>query len=202
MNKILAFLFMCLVNSTASANETDIKKIENYLNNLNSLEANFVQMSSNGGTAEGKIYISKPSKIRMEYTVPDSISIIGNGDFIVYNDKELDQVTNIDYEDIPATMILTEEIKLNGDKLKVSDYYKDSGQTSITVETIDNPDIKPITLIFDNNPFQLKQWKIIDQQNIEITISLFNMEKDKKLDEQFFNYTQKTTDKKQKNRRK
>jgi outer membrane lipoprotein-sorting protein len=202
MNKILAFLFMCLITSNTSANETDIKKIENYLNNIISLEANFVQMSSNGATAEGKIYISKPSKIRMEYTVPDSISIIGNGDFIVYNDKELDQVTNIDYEDIPATMILTEKIKLNGDKLKVSDYYKDNGQTSITVETIDNPDIKPITLIFENNPFQLKQWKIIDQQNIEITISLFNMEKDKKLDEQLFNYKQKISNKKPINRRK
>ena len=119
-----------------------------------------------------------------------------------YNDKELDQITNIDYEDIPATMILTEKIKLNGDKLKVSDYYKDNGQTSITVETIDNPDIKPITLIFENNPFQLKQWKIIDQQNIEITISLFNMEKDKKLDEQLFNYKQKISNKKPINRRK
>ena len=150
-------------------------------------------MSSNGGTAEGKIYISKPSKIRMEYTAPDEILIVGNGDYIIYNDKELDQVTNIDYKDIPATMILTQKIRFDGSNLRVTDFYKDSGQTSITVETPKNKGVKPITLTFDNNPFRLKQWKVIDQQNIEVTISLFDMESDVSLADNLFKFNKKAT---------
>lgn len=171
----------------------DLNKIENYLNNLQSLQANFVQMASNGGTAEGKIYISKPSKIRMEYTAPDSLLIVGNGDYIIYNDKELDQVTNIDYKDIPATMILTQKIKFDGQNLKVIDFYKDNGQTSLTVEMPKNKNVKPITLIFDNNPFRLKQWKVVDQQNIEVTISLFDIETDAKLDGNLFKFNKKSS---------
>lgn len=178
--------------STAAAPE-DLQKIENYLNSLQTIKANFVQMASNGGTAEGKIYIAKPSKIRMEYTSPDEMLIVGNGDYIIYNDKELDQVTNIDYKDIPATIILTQKIKFDGQNLKVIDFYKDAGQTSITVEMPKNKSVKPITLIFDNSPFRLKQWKVVDPQNIEITISLFDMETDVELASNLFRFDKKST---------
>ena len=40
------------------------------MNNIKTLEASFVQMASNGTTSEGKLYIEKPSKIRMEYAPP------------------------------------------------------------------------------------------------------------------------------------
>jgi outer membrane lipoprotein-sorting protein len=175
---ILLSIGLLFFAGTASADKADLTKIENYLNNLTSLKGGFVQMASNGSTAEGRLYISKPSKIRMEYTQPDPLLIVGNGDYVIYQDKALDQITNIDYKDIPATMILTQAIKLDGKNLKVTDLYKDSGQTSVTVEMPKNPNVKPITLVFDNSPFQLKQWKVIDPQNIEVTISLFDLEKD------------------------
>ena len=189
MKKTL-FSFICtlLISNNAFADKGDLNKIENYLNNINTLKAGFVQISSNGGSAEGNIYIAKPSKIRMEYTSPDPLLIVGNGDYIIYNDKELDQITNIDYKDIPATIILTNKIKFDDTNLKVVDFYKDSGQTSITVETPKNPGIKPITLIFDNEPFRLKQWKVIDQQNIEVTISLFDIDQDAKLEASLFKF--------------
>ena len=194
MKKLLLMLFLFALCATpARADKADLIKIENYLNNLSTLRAGFVQMSSNGGSAEGKIYIAKPSKIRMEYTAPDELLIVGNGDYIIYNDKELDQITNIDYDDIPATVILSNKINFDGVNLKVIDFYKDSGQTAITVEMPKNKGVKPITLIFDNNPFQLKQWKVIDQQNIEVTISLFDIEADAKLNDNLFRFDRKNS---------
>ena len=194
MKKFALILFFGFVFcSSAQADKVDIKRIENYLNNIKSLQAGFVQMASNGGVAEGKIYISKPSKIRMEYTAPDPLLIVGNGDYIIYNDKELDQITNIDYKDIPATMILTKQIKFNNKDLKITDLYSDSGQTSITVEMPGNPSVKPITLIFDNEPFRLKQWKLIDPQNIEVTLSLFDIEQDVNLPESLFKFDKKSS---------
>lgn len=189
MKKFLLILagtfFFC---TAANADKADLNKIENYLNNLSSLKAGFVQMASNGGTAEGKIYISKPSKIRMEYTAPEPLLIVGNGDYIIYNDKELDQVTNIDYKDIPATMILTKKISFDSGDLKVVDFYKDSGQVAVTVETPNTPSVKPITLVFDQEPFRLKQWKVIDPQNIEITVSLFDIEEDTAISNEMFKF--------------
>jgi outer membrane lipoprotein-sorting protein len=128
--------------------------------------------------------------------------IVGNGDYIIYNDLELDQITNIDYDDIPATVILSNKIKFDGSNLKVTDFYKDNGQTSVTVEMPKNPAVKPITLIFDNNPFKLKQWKVIDQQNIEVTVSLFNEENDIDLSDSLFKFDRKPSTSGSKSKRK
>ena len=141
-----------------------------------------------GGTAEGKLYIAKPNKIRMEYADPTSVLIVGDGDYIIYNDKDLDQVTHIDYDDIPATLILADDIKIDGKKIKVTDFYQDSGSTTITLEYTEKGDLGPITLVFSNNPMELKQWKIVDPQSVEVTVSLYDTQKDKDLDERLFKF--------------
>ena len=45
--------FVCLANE-------DIANAENWLNNISSMTADFIQVSSDGGSAQGKIFIKKP----------------------------------------------------------------------------------------------------------------------------------------------
>jgi len=183
------FLFFLLYAPLAHAQSAaDLNKIENYLNGISNMEASFVQMASNGATSEGKLYISKPSKIRMEYAPPTDILIVGNGDEIIFHDKELDQITNIDYSDVPGTKILTETIKIDGKTLKVDDFFKDAGSTTITLEYTKEKDMGPITLVFSNMPFELKQWKIIDPQSVEVTLSLYDVQTNAPLDQNLFSY--------------
>ncbi len=189
MKKIWLSLFLLYAFSAQAQTAADLTKIENYLNNIKTLEASFVQTASNGTVSEGMLYIAKPSKIRMEYAAPTSVLIVGNGDYVVFNDKELDQITNIDYDDIPATMILANNIKIDNENLKVTDFYKDAGITSITLEYGNNKDVGPITLVFNNQPFELKQWKIVDPQSVEVTLSLYNATEDKPLDDSLFKFT-------------
>ena len=180
---------MLFYTSFANAQTTqDVAQIEGYLNNITTMEADFVQMASNGATSEGKLYISKPSKIRMEYAPPTDVLIVGNTKEIVFHDKELDQITNIDYDDVPGTKILTDTIKIDGKILKVTDFYKDSGSTTITLEYTKEKDMGPITLVFSNKPFELKQWKIIDPQSVEVTLSLYDMHTNESIDENLFSY--------------
>ncbi len=192
MKKLLSLIMalMCL-SAQVRAQAPDAKKvkeIEDYLNNIKTIQANFVQTASNGSMAEGKIYIAKPNKIRMEYDDPTSVLIVGDGSFIVYNDKELDQVTHIDYDDIPATLILANDIKIDGKNLKITDYYQDAGSTTLTLEYPQKPDISPITLTFENEPLDLKQWKVIDPQSVEVTVSLYGAVKDAKLNSDLFKF--------------
>ncbi len=192
MKTAFALIAALFLSTNAQAQNTEnIKKIETYLNNMQSMEAEFVQMSSNGGTAEGRLFIEKPNKIRMEYAAPTNVLIVGDGNYIVYNDTDLDQVTHIDYDDIPATLILAKDIKIDGKKIKVADFYQDSGTTSITLDYIEKGDLGPITLVFSNNPMELKQWKIVDPQSVEVTVSLYNIKKDGALDEKLFKFKDK-----------
>lgn len=184
-------LFLVWSGAAHAQSAENIHKIESYLNNIKSLEATFVQMASNGGTAEGKLYIAKPNKIRMEYGEPTNVLIVGDGNYIIYNDTDLNQVTHIDYDDIPASLILADNIKIDGKKIKVTDFYQDSGSTSITLDYAQKGEIGPITLVFSNNPMELKQWKIVDPQSVEVTVSLYDAKKDAALDSSLFKFQDK-----------
>lgn len=190
MKKQLIVLFAGLLwSGLAQAQSAEnIKKIEDYLNNISTMEATFVQMASNGATAEGRLFIKKPNKIRMEYADPTNVLIVGDGDFIVYNDMDLDQVTHINYEDIPASLILAQNIKIDGKNIKITDFYQDSGSTSITLDYANKGDLGPITLTFSNSPMELKQWRIVDPQSVEVTVSMYDAKKDIELDDKIFKF--------------
>jgi len=190
--RILALTLLVVFSiSSASAkdiNQKKIQQIEDYLNTVKTIKASFVQTASNGNTAEGILYVEKPNKIRMEYSEPTNVLIVGNGDYIVYNDKDLEQVTNIDYEDIPASLILANNIKIDGKQIKVSNYYEDAGSTVVTLRYPEKPEIAPITLTFTNSPFALRQWSIVDPQSVEVVVSLYNVETDTPLEQSLFKF--------------
>ena len=70
------------------------------------------------------------------------------------------------------------------------------------METPNTPSVKPITLIFDQSPFRLKQWKVIDPQNIEITVSLFDIEEDATIGNEMFKFDKNAGRSKSKTQRK
>ena len=204
ISKILSLMSLMLLSTTALANNQtikDTKKVENYLNSIKTLRANFIQIASNGEQVEGRLYIEKPNKIRMEYNAPSDILIVGNGDYIVYYDKELDQITNIDYEDIPAALILANTVNIDGKEIKVSDFYKDNGVTKLSLEYTKD-DLGPFTLVFSNSPFELKQWKVITPQSMEVSLSLYDTVTDGKLDKKLFEFRKNEETKKSSSRRK
>ena len=189
----ILYLMLCLIFSVSVVNAKEVnlqrvQQIEDYLNTIKTIKASFVQTASNGNTAEGVLFVEKPNKIRMEYAEPTNVLIVGNGDYIVYNDKDLDQVTNIDYEDIPASLILANNIKIDGKQVEVSNYYEDAGSTVVTLRYPEKPEIMPITLTFTNSPFALRQWSIVDPQSVEVIVSLYNNETDVALEEDLFKF--------------
>ena len=197
----VSVLSFCIAGGVKAQSAEDIAKVESYLNNIKTLSARFVQNTSNGAMAEGDIYVAKPNKIRMEYAEPESILIVGNGDYIVYNDKELDQVTNIDYKDIPASLLLANDVKIDGKNIKVEDFHKDGGMTSISLKYAKG-NTGPITLMFSNQPFELKQWKIIDPQGIEVSVSLYNQAVDEDINSDMFKFKRDNKKKMGSNRKK
>lgn len=198
---VLCGLFVALEAHAASASKEDVSKVENYLNSIKTLSADFIQIASNGEQVEGHLYVEKPNKIRMEYKAPSNVLIVGNGDYIVYYDKELDQVTNIDYDDIPAAMVLANTVKIGKD-LKVTDFVKDPGMTRMSLKYNNSGDLGPFTLVFSNSPFELKQWKVITPQSLEVSLSLYDTVVDSKLDDDLFKFSKRQASKKKYNKRK
>ena len=83
---------------------------------------------------------------------------------------------------------MANDIKIDGKKVKITDFYKDAGITTVTLDYKGKGDIGPITLTFGNDPFELKQWKIVDPQSVEVTVSLYDAARDLPLDENLFKF--------------
>lgn len=163
----------------------DIRRIENYLNTIKTLQARFLQVSSEGDFSEGTLYFSKPGKMRLEYDDPNPKVIVSDGTNLGLYDKELEQVSYFDLEGTQAAILLSENISFSSDGIIVTAFEKGPGALRLTVIKGSDPLEGNMTLIFSDRPISLKKWTVTDAQGIVTNISLldprFGMPLEKKL---------------------
>ena len=166
-------------------NQQDLKRIETFLNGMETARAGFLQVSSNGAVATGKLLLSRPGKMRFEYDPPTPIMIIADGTFLIYIDKELKSPIHSWLSTSLVGFLVEEDIKLNGD-VTVTKFKKGSNILRATLVRTKDPEQGSITLIFSDQPLALRQWIITDQQGIRTTVTLSNLESVLKIDPKLF----------------
>ena len=103
--KIFFISIFTNVNSYAdNFNNRNFTYVKEYLYNLNSLEADFLQVSSDGDIKEGKIFLSLPGKLRISYNNPDNLLITSNGFWLTVQDKKLKQTNNFPLNQTPLNL--------------------------------------------------------------------------------------------------
>jgi len=167
------------------ADTKDLQRIEAHLNDIENLRARFVQVSSNGQIATGKLIIARPGKMRLEYDPPTPIMLIANGDFLVYIDKELQQTTHFFVDKTPLGFLLKNEIKLSGD-ITVTKFSRGSNTLIASISKSRDPEKGSITVVFSDKPLALKKWIVKDAQGIKTTVTLNNPERITKVDPSIF----------------
>lgn len=170
------------------AARSQIAHVENYLNGLKSLEARFVQISSNGEFAEGQLYMSWPGKLRIEYDAPKPDLIVADGLWLAHYDKELEQETYVLLNSTPAGILLDEKIALDSEALNIVGYDKSAGVVRISVVRKEDPLEGTVTLVFGLKPLSLKKWTVVDAQGTITTVSLQNPRFGRNLDSSLFHF--------------
>ena len=164
-----------------------IARVEAYLDTLKSMQADFLQIDSAGGIAEGEVYMRKPGRMRFEYKPPAQILVVADGLWLVFHDKELKETTRLPLSATPVNVLLRENVKLSGD-VTVTKVEHEANTLRLTVVDTENPDEGNIVLIFSDNPLQLRQWLVTDAQGNVTSISLGNMQKNIKLEGKLFTF--------------
>ena len=191
-----AFLFLFFLTFPALAQEKQlsaeesgiIEKIEAYFNGIRTIKSKFYQISDNGGTAQGDFYVSKPNKMRLEYQPPHRIEVIADGRYLIFHDKKLEQVTYLDLDENPASIMLKEDFSFKKEELTVTDMTAEPGIISVSVIKKNIPSAGKITLIFKDKPFSLRQWRVTDARQISTLVSLDNMETNIAVDNALFKF--------------
>ena len=112
----ILFLLLLLVAGAAVAD--GVAEVKAYLRGLNSLQANFRQITLTGAGAQalessGTLYLLRPNRFRWEYRRPSEQLVVADGKRIYVYDKELEQVTHRSQKKIldgtPAQLLASRE---------------------------------------------------------------------------------------------
>ncbi|MGM0423207.1 MAG: LolA family protein [Pseudomonadota bacterium] len=183
---LFAFLTFFVPTAGLAAADDDVARIENYLQDLGTLKADFTQIAHNGKRATGTFYLNRPGKLRFEYD--DSADfIVADGVFIYYYDSEMKQQSNTTIGSSLADFLLREDISLDGD-IKVTDLNRENGYLNVTVTLREDPGAGSLILTLREDPMELVKWQVIDSQNLTTEIRLDNIETDIRLARGLFFY--------------
>lgn len=92
-----------------------ITRVEDYLNSMRSLKANFVQYGADGHAQTGVVSLARPGRVRFEYSGEVPILIVANGNQITLIDYEVPQVSRWPVMDTPLRLLLADSIQLEND---------------------------------------------------------------------------------------
>lgn len=170
--KIIVFLFLILINPINSFSNEEIFKAEKWLNNITSMTADFIQVSSDGGSAEGKIFIKKNHGFRFEYSPPSPLLIVGRGNWVIVQDLIENTSNNYPLYQTPFSRFLSDNVSLSPEGFQTLSRTKNGILEIKIVSNEENGGF--LQLDFSTNPFQLRRWIIIDQIGTEIVVTLQN----------------------------
>lgn len=168
-----------------------VKRAETYLEGLQSLAANFVQVGPGGEVSRGEFYLRRPGRLRFEYLPPVPILIVADGIWLILHDTELESVDRWPVYDTPLAPLLSREIDLtsktsNVDVIRVG---RADGLLDITIVDKDSPDEGDLTLTFATEPMQLLRWAVRDAQGGLTKVTLNTLLANPPLDPELFTFT-------------
>lgn len=154
----------------SQADQTDLTRIEAYLNSLTTMESRFLQFSEQG-VAEGRIFLDRPQHLRIEYSPPIPVLMVASDIILMFHDTDLQQTTFLPVSETPAGFLLDDEIKLGGD-LTVTEFERGASTFRVTVVETDSPASGSVSLTFEDKPLRLAKWRVIDAQGAHVEVAL------------------------------
>lgn len=171
---MLVGLWMWSVSPVHSDAQSElIDKAEATLNKMKTMQADFIQIASDGSVGEGKVYFRRPFQLRIDYLNPDSLSFVTSKVWIHVDDKIDKQVTSYPVSQSPFYTLLQNEIILTGEDIQTSASLEDGvAVITLTQETGDAAGM--LALEFDAQRWVLRRWVITDALGVETQITLQN----------------------------
>ncbi len=154
--------------------QSSIRKLNDYLNSFESLKADFVQVSSKGGMAQGQMLISKPGKLRFEYAPPNPLLIVSDGRWLTIKDKVKEKGDQFPLSSTPLRLVVAPQIDLLAET-DVIDFNSTDGLTSVSFVDRKGSLGGYITLVYDERRNQLVQWVVVDGKGRHTTVQLTNI---------------------------
>lgn len=167
--------------------KADIARAEAHLNGIRTLRAQFIQTTSTGSFAEGRLFLRRPGLLRLDYRPPATLQIFADGTWLIYVDTELNEVNQVPLSATPAGILVDETVRLSGD-VTVTRVERGPRALRIHVVRTDEPDSGTLILAFQDRPIRLRHWILVDSQGVRTRVALVNPEFNVAIDNKVFEF--------------
>lgn len=157
----------------AVAEDDILARIERYLNDVQSMEAGFIQEAPDGVVTEGKLSLERPGKLRFEYKGDIPLLVVADGSTLTFVDYDVKQVTRWPIGETPLGILVARNIDLRKD---LETTVTRGADKLIRVRIVDpkRADQGFMTLIFEDRPLALRAWEVTDPQGYETRVTIVN----------------------------
>ena len=165
----------------------DLEQIRTYLNGIQTLRARFQQVAPNQYVSTGVMSLQKPGKLRFEYEPPSPLLVVSNGSAITLVDYDLKQVTRWPINDTPLRPLVRTNLVFDED-VELIDIERTGRWVRIGVVDPKNRDEGSMRLTFSREPFELRQWDVVDARGQITVVALDDLEKNIELDKKLWKW--------------
>ena len=178
MARVLALAIMLMglsVEAQASSyTETQlIQRAEQAISKISTLQAKFLQVSSDGSVGEGVLYFRRPTQLRLEYQNPNTLTLITSRVWLYVDDKIVKSVQAIPLGQTPLSPLLKKTVSFRSEEFATSASARD-GIAVISMRKEDGDAAGQLDLEFDTDSWQLRRWVITDLLGVKTAVTLQN----------------------------
>ncbi len=171
--------------SHAQASTEVAQQIANHFAQTRTMMGEFVQFGPRGEQTGGKFFIERPGKLRFVYESPSDFQVTADGNSVVMENRRLQTADLYALSTTPLKLILDERIDLSGNKVR--SVSQENDLTTIQLADRSLFGNSTITMMFDPQNYDLRQWTITDAQGRDTTVMIFNVQTGVTFDPSVFN---------------
>jgi outer membrane lipoprotein-sorting protein len=162
-----------------------VTKVNGYFNKLTDLQGTFLQTDPDGKQRRGRFYFQRPGKVRFDYAAPSKLRIVSDGRNLAIEDRDMNTSEKYPLDVTPFKLLLSETVDLAVDA-KILGVEQGPDAYLLTVEDKSGDSSGRIRLLFNKADMALKEWIITDAQGLDTRIEVSDLERDKKVAENYF----------------
>ena len=160
------------------------QKIADHFSSVRSMSGEFIQFGPRGDQTAGTFSMVRPGKLRFDYEPPAAYRVISNGHSVFINNRKLKTWDFYPLNKTPLKLLLNDRIDLKSGRVKSVKVEEDLMTLVLADKSVFGN--SQLTMMFDPNTYELRQWTITDAQGKDTTVMIFNVQEGAQVDPKLF----------------
>ena len=174
--RIILLFFLFIKPAYGQENSITISKIENYLNSIQTIQSEFIQINNTGAVETGKFLLKKPGKMRFEYNLPSQHLVISSGFLLVIIDKKSSgEPQRYLASKIPLFQLTKNKLSFEQSN-SVKALFSENNNTHLILFNSKKPKDGELELVFSNTPIRLKEWVLTNYMGERTRVLMENLQ--------------------------